>query len=292
MFVKILKPFLRLCCRVLRFLSPRPWFRSGPVVAILPLNGVIGQGGRMRGEGLTLDSLESQIEKAFKQPRAKAVVLSINSPGGSPVQSALIANRIREEAAKKKLPVLSFIQDVGASGGYWLACAGDEIIAMEASIVGSIGVVAAGFGFTEFIEKHGIERRVYTQGKNKAMLDPFLPEKPDDVKQLKSAQKDVHDVFIDWVKRNRGDKLTAADAEIFTGAIWSGIGAKKMGLVDELGDIRSICRQRFGDKVVFKIFKEPKGFFSRKFGVFHAQYWVDAIADAVSERTLWARFGL
>lgn len=286
-----IKRFACFCCRTFCVPLKEKLLSPPPAVAVIPLSGVIGAKGKLRGDGLTADGVSDMIEKAFKTPRLKAVALAIDSPGGSPVQSALIARRIREEAAKKNVPVYAFIEDLGASGGYWLACAGDEIYAMEASIVGSIGVVAAGFGFTEFINKHGIERRVYTQGKNKAMLDPFLPEKPEDVKQLKDAQKEVHDHFIAWVKERRGDKLTAKDSELFTGAIWSGISAKKHGLVDELGDMRTVCREKFGEKVQFKSFKESKGFLSRKFGLMSPRGWADAVMDAVSERLYWSRFG-
>ena len=277
---KVCKPITK------RLLSPPP------VVAVIPLQGVIGSMGKLRGEGLNAESLEAPIKKAFEISRLQAVVLEINSPGGSPVQSALIYNLIRYHAAKKDVPVLAFIEDVGASGGYWLACAGDEVFAMEASIVGSIGVVAAGFGFQQFIEKHGIERRVYTQGKSKSMLDPFLPEKPEDVKQLKAAQADVFASFKNLVKERRGDKLTAKPTEIFTGAIWSGVKAKKLGLVDELGDMRSVCRERFGDEIEFKSFKASKGFVSKKLGMLSPQAWADTIVDTASERLLWMRYGL
>lgn len=277
----------KICCPVKeRLLNPPP------VVGVISLHGVIGAAGKLRGEGMTAEALEPVIEKAFKQSRLKAMALSINSPGGSPVQSALIFNLIREQAEEKEIPVLAFIEDVGASGGYWLACAGDEVFAMDSSIVGSIGVVAAGFGFQQFIEKHGIERRVYAQGKNKAMLDPFMPEKADDVKVLKSAQADVHKSFKALVKDRRGEKLTGKDTELFTGAIWSGVGAQKHGLIDELGDMRSVCRERYGKKVEFKRFKANKGFVSRKLGVFSARYWVDSAIDAVAERLAWSRFGI
>lgn len=263
-----------------------------PVVAVIPLHGVIGSLGKLRGEGMTAEALESHIKKAFETPRLKAVALDISSPGGSPVQSALIFNLIRHEAAKKEIPVLAFIEDVGASGGYWLACAGDEIFAMEASIVGSIGVVAASFGFQEFIQRHGIERRVYTEGKSKAMLDPFLPEKEEDVKQLKAAQADVFASFKKLVKERRGGKLTAKDTDIFTGAIWSGIKAQQMGLVDALGDRYSVCRERFGENVEFKTCKPSKGFLSRKLGMFAPRAFAAAIADEITERLAWGRFGL
>ena len=287
----ILSKICSACCTVgapvkKKLLNP------APVVSVLHLHGVIGQTGKLQSSGMTYDSLQEIITDACKHKRSRALVLRVNSPGGSPVQSALIANMIREQAAKHDLPIYAFIEDIGASGGYWLACAADEIYAMDASIVGSIGVIAAGFGFTEFIQKHGVERRVYSQGKNKAMLDPFLPEKNEDIKQLTDAQKDVHEGFIQWVKDRRGEKLSGKDSELFTGAIWSGKAAQERGLIDGLDSFRHFCQQRFGDEVEFKEFKNEKGFFARKFGLFSPAIWVDALAEAVAQRTHWARFGL
>lgn len=268
------------------------WLNPPPVVSVLPLQGVIGATNKLRGGGLNADSLEPLIKKAVACPRIKAVALLINSPGGSPVQSARICNLIRYEAEKKDIPVIAFIDDLGASGGYWLACTAKEIYAMDSSIIGSIGVVAASFGLDKFIEKHNIERRIYTQGKNKGMLDPFLPEKAEDVKKLKDAQADVFESFKEHVKSSRGDRLTGKESELFTGAIWSGKQAKALGLVDGLGDIHTICREKFGDDIQFRSFKDTKGFLSKKLGMFAPAAWANAAADVIEERIMWNRFGL
>lgn len=255
-------------------------------VAVIRMEGVIGQTGRFSKGGLTSKDYAFLIKKAFSIGNLKAVALVINSPGGSPVQSALIAREIRYHAEAKKVPVLAFIEDVGASGGYWLACAGDEIFAMDASIVGSIGVIAAGFGFQELIEKHGIERRVHTSGKSKALLDPFQPEKPADVKLLKAAQEDIYAGFVEYVKERRGDKLIGKETEMFSGAIFSGKKAHELGLIDELGDLYSECRTRFGEKVEFKTLIPAKGFLERKMGMsaLSPNVWADAIIDALQHR--------
>ena len=255
-------------------------------VAVIRLEGVIGQTGRFSKGGLTAKDYAPLIKKAFTLGNLKAVAVVVNSPGGSPVQSALLAREIRYQAeqAKEDIPVLSFIEDVGASGGYWLACAGDEMFAMDASIVGSIGVIAAGFGFQELIEKHGIERRVYTSGKSKALLDPFQPEKPADVKTLKAAQSDVYEGFVDYVKERRGDKLNGKESELFSGTIYSGRKAHELGLVDGLNDYQTECRARFGDKVEFKTLIISKGFIAGKLGMFAPNVWADALLDAIQNR--------
>lgn len=255
-------------------------------IAVIHLEGVIGQTGRFSKGGLTSKNYADLISKAFKIGHLRAVVIVINSPGGSPVQSALIAREIRHQAelAKEDIPVLAFIEDVGASGGYWLACAGDEIFAMDASIVGSIGVIAAGFGFHELIGKHGIERRVYTSGKSKALLDPFQPEKAADVKTLKAAQTDVYDHFIEYVKVRRGKKLKGKDSELFSGTIYSGRKALELGLVDGLNDYRSECRERFGSKIQFVTLEKSKGFFAGKLGMLSPNIWADAVMDALQNR--------
>lgn len=253
-------------------------------VAVIRMNGIIGQTGRFSKAGITAETYMPLIKKAFSIGRLKAVVLLINSPGGSPVQSALIAREIRYQAAQVEVPVIAFIEDVGASGGYWLACAADEIFAMEASIVGSIGVIAAGFGFQELIEKHGIERRVYTSGKSKALLDPFQPEKPADVKTLKAVQGDIYEGFVEWVKTSREDRLKGKDTELFSGAIFSGIKAHELGLLDGVNDVHSECRTRFGDDVQFKVFEPGKGFFERKIGMLSPNAWADAVIDAMQHR--------
>ena len=275
--------------------------RRGPVVAVLPLNGVIGRMGGMR-RGLNLADLSSRIERMFRTRRLSAVALSVNSPGGAPVQSALIAGRIRALAEEKNVPVYTFIEDVGASGGYWLACAGDEIYAQPSSIVGSIGVVSGGFGFAEMIDKLGIERRLHTAGEKKAMLDPFGPEKPADVKHLKALQKEIHEDFIAMVRARRADRLTASDKILFSGAFWTGTKAVELGLIDGLGDIRTIMRASFGDKVRFKVFGERRSFLQHRFGTAAntsaetPEEWggdfAAGVLAAAEERLWWNRFGL
>lgn len=264
-----------------------------PKVAIIPLKGVIGHVGKLRGKGLSADDLRDSILSAFKLTNLKAVALAINSPGGSPVQSALIHTLIREQAAEHDVPVIAFAEDVCASGGYWLACAGDEIYSHPASIVGSIGVVASGFGLDQFIQRHGIARRVYTQGENKAMLDPFLPEKQEDVDRLLNVQRDVHAAFKELVIKTRGKRLNADSDELFSGAFWSGSQAKDLGLVDGLGDVYTIMQERYGKEVKLVTVSPKKSLFkgflgSRANGI----HWTDALLSTVEERSIWQRFGL
>ncbi len=268
-------------------LSKLPGFRGGPVVGVIRLAGVIGQAGVGR-KGLSLDTLAAPIDRAFGFKRLAAVALEINSPGGSPVQSDLIARRIRALADEKQVPVIAFCEDAAASGGYWLACAADEIYAMPGSIVGSIGVVSAGFGFVEAIEKLGVERRVHTAGKSKAILDPFRPEKDEDIAKLKRIQEDLHDQFIGWTKERRDGRLKDHD-DLFTGAFWTGREAKELGLVDGLGDRRSVLRERFGEKVRFRATVKPKSKLQRLLGM---DALADAILDRAEEQTLRQRLGL
>jgi len=271
--------------------------RRKPTVAVLRLNGAIGNIGPLR-RGMNIQRLAPAIQRAFSVKGLKAVALSVNSPGGSAVQSALIYRRIRDLANEKNIPVLVFVEDVAASGGYWLACAGDEIFADANSIIGSIGVVTGGFGFVEAIGKLGIERRVYTAGARKAMLDPFRPENEDDVAHLKTIQKDMHDSFIDLVQRRRGKKLKGDS--LFTGEFWTGRKALELGLVDALGDMRSVCRDRFGEKVRLVAIGERRSWFKRRFGLAGErapqESWGIALGAgllaAVEERALWSRFGL
>ena len=271
--------------------------RRKPTVSVLRLNGAIGGVGPLR-RGMNVQRLAPAIQRAFAVKGLKAVALSVNSPGGSAVQSALIYRRIRDLANEKNIPVLVFVEDVAASGGYWLACAGDEIFADANSIIGSIGVVTGGFGFVEALGKLGIERRVYTAGERKAMLDPFRPENADDVAHLKTVQKDMHDSFIDLVKRRRGKKLKGES--LFTGEFWTGRKALELGLVDALGDVRTVCRDRFGEKVRLVPIGERRGWFKRRFGLTGErapqESWGVALGAgllaAVEERALWSRFGL
>jgi len=264
---------------------------GAPIVAVLRFSGVIGQVGIGR-RGMTLDDLADSIERAFKMSRLNAVALSVNSPGGSPVQSALIAARIRALADEHEVPVYAFCEDVAASGGYWLACAADHIYAEGASVIGSIGVVSAGFGFPEVMQKVGIERRVHTAGDSKAMLDPFRPEDPKDVKRLKELQEDVHDQFMSWVRERRGARLNAAESKLFDGTIWSGRKAQELGLVDGVGNLRAVMRDKFGEKVRLRPVRVHRGWLQKRFGVSRgAEFAADFLA-AVEERLIWSRYGL
>ena len=254
-----------------------------PQVAVIRLNGAIGGGGF--GRGLTDAGLAPLIEKAFAAKRLAAVALSINSPGGSPTQSALIAARIRRLAEEKEVPVYAFCEDVAASGGYWLATAGDEIYADDNSIIGSIGVIYAGFGFHAFLEKQGVERRVHTAGRSKSMLDPFRPEREEDIERIKRLQGVIHDNFIDQVKDRRGDRL-AEGADLFTGEVWVGHEAKDVGLIDEIGHLAPTMKAKFGDKTRFRVVAPKRGLFQRLGGP-----GVEDIAFALEERAMWARYG-
>ncbi|HUW72543.1 MAG TPA: S49 family peptidase [Methyloceanibacter sp.] len=286
---------------VLKSYLPEKWTKSRPLVPVLRFTGPIGMSTPLK-PSLTLTTAASAIEKAFSMRGAKAVAIQINSPGGSAVQSTLIYKRIRALAEEKDLKVYVFAEDVCASGGYMLACAGDEIYADDSSIVGSIGVIAATFGFPGLLEKIGVERRVYTAGANKDTLDPFLPEKPADVKRIKAIQQDVHAAFIDLVKSRRGDKLGKPDKELFTGEFWSGKTAAELGLIDGLSDLRSKMREVFGDDVRFRLVAPATSWFRRKravsvgAGSFDFGLWPNGLAadviSAVEARALWSRFGL
>ncbi len=275
-------------------------FRSDTtVVPVVRLTGVIGFSTPLR-PGITISGVARLLDRAFSYKRAKAVALIINSPGGSPVQSHLVFRRIRQLSDEKKLPVLVFIEDVGASGGYMLACAGDEIFCDVSSIIGSIGVVGATFGFDKAIGKLGIERRVYTAGERKVMLDPFLPENPDDVARLKAIQEDIHEAFISLVKSRRGGKLTGPESALFSGEYWAGEQALRFGLVDGFGEVRSVLRERFGDKVLMPLVAD-RGWFGRRVPGVGAGGLVRALADdslaedlvsAVEARAIWGRYGL
>ena len=276
----------------LNTIIPLRFRKSVPVVHHVALSGAIGIGTPLK-PALTLKSLNPTLERAFKRKGLAAVAISINSPGGSPVQSALIHARIRELSEEKKVPVLVFCEDVAASGGYWLACAGDEIYADESSVIGSIGVISAGFGFVEAIRKLGVERRVHTSGENKSMLDPFKPERPEDVEHLLALQADVHDAFKTLVLSRRGTRLKLEDKDIFSGAFWSGRQALARGLVDGIGHMHQVLRERFGDSLVLRTIAPGQGWGLKKLG-FGAQ--VPDIAanaiEALETRALWSRFGL
>ena len=260
-----------------------PFLNRRPTVAVIRLQGVIGAGGRAQ---LSDEALGPVIEKAFSRGKPKAVALVINSPGGSPVQSSLIAARIRRLAAEKEIPVHAFVEDVAASGGYWLAVAADEIWVDDSSILGSIGVISAGFGAQVFLTRQGIERRVYTAGKSKSTLDPFLPETPEDVTRLKSLLGQIHEAFIAHVKARRGTKL-ADDPDIFTGEFWLGKRSIELGLADGIGHLVPKMKELYGDKVRFARYGRKRGLLSR----FGATLTQDALAT-VEERASYARFGL
>ena len=275
-----------------------PGFRNPkPVVAVLRLSGVIGQIGNPIRQGLTAVDLMRSIERAFSLPKLRAVALQVNSPGGSPVQSSLIFKRIRAMAEEKEIPVFAFAEDVAASGGYLLACAADEIYADESSVVGSIGVISSGFGFVELLEKLGVERRVYTEGKNKSMLDPFQKENQQDVKRLKELQGDIYTTFTNIVKSRRGDKLKKPDSKLFTGEFWTGRKSLELGLIDGIGELTSVMQERYGERVKFRPVSEPKSWLKQKFTMWLPQgpnvgSWAGELISAAEERALWGRFGL
>ena len=260
-----------------------PFLKSKPTVAVIRLAGVIGSQGR---GALNDASLGPVIEKAFAKGKPDAVALVINSPGGSPVQSSLIGARIRRLATEKDIPVIAFVEDVAASGGYWLAAAADEIYGDPSSVVGSIGVISASFGVHELIKEYGVERRVYTAGKSKSMLDPFRPENPEDVTRLKTLLEDIHENFKEHVSTRRAGKLPE-DQDLFTGEIWLSRRATELGLIDGIGHLRPMMMERFGDKVQFKHYGVKKGLLSR----FGARMVQDAV-QGLEERAAYARFGL
>ena len=280
----------------LRPLIPQRFRRDRPVVPVVRLTGIIGFSTPLR-PGLSLAGIARSLERAFAMRHAPAVALAINSPGGSPVQSHLIFRRIRELAQEHKRHVIAFVEDAGASGGYMIACAADEIVADPYSIVGSIGVVGGSFGFDKLIGKIGIERRLYTSGAHKAMLDPFLPENPDDVERLKKLQQEIHDDFIALVKSRRGGKLNGPESDLFSGEYWTGRRALELGLVDAVGDLRSVLRERFGDKVVTPLVTAERGFLGRRvLGVGRSDLtqagFAEDLISALEARAIWARYGL
>jgi len=274
--------------------------RGLPVVPVVRLAGVIGFSTPLK-PGLTLATVARALERAFNMRTARAVALLINSPGGSPVQSHQIYSRIRQLAAESARPVIAFAEDVAASGGYMIACAADEIFCDPSSIVGSIGVVGGSFGFPKLMDKLGVERRLYTSGEHKAMLDPFLPENPQDVERLKALQRDIHQEFIDLVKRSRGARLKGPEKTLFSGEYWTGGKAIEFGLADGIGDLRATLRARFGDDVVTPLVAPARGWFGRVqpgvapsdiTGLPRAADFAEEIISALEARALWARYGL
>jgi serine protease SohB len=295
---------------VLRPLVPKRFRGDIPVVPVVRLSGVIGFSTPLK-PGVTIASMARPLERAFNMRNARAVALIVNSPGGSPVQSHLIYRRIRQLAEEKKRPVIAFVEDVGASGGYMAACAADEIICDVSSVVGSIGVVGGSFGFPKLMERLGVERRLYTAGEHKASLDPFLPENPEDVERLKTLQSEIHQGFIDLVRQSRGARLKGPEKTLFSGEYWSGTKAIELGLADGIGDLRSTLRARFGDKVVTPLITAERSLFGRaRSGIGPAgmsrigtgpggfdplSYGAElagGIISALEERALWARYGL
>lgn len=284
----------------LKTLVPRRFRKDAVTIPVVRLQGVIMAGGGRLRPSLSLANVAPLLEKAFAMKDAPAVAIAINSPGGSPVQSRLIYKRIRDLAGEKGKRVLVFVEDVAASGGYMLALAGDEIFADPTSIVGSIGVVSAGFGFPEMLKKIGVERRVHTAGSNKAILDPFQPEKEEDVERLKALQLDIHAVFIEMVKERRSNRLAEND-DLFTGMFWTGEKGRALGLVDAFGDMRSVLKARYGEKVSLKLISASRGLLRRPIPGAAGSSALDAdlvagavggLAAAVEERLLWSRYGL
>lgn len=284
----------------LQKLLPPRWRAGVPLVPVIHLNGPIGMVGPFR-PGLSIAAVGPALEKAFGMRGAKAVALVINSPGGSAVQSRLIFKRIRALAAEKKLPVYVFCEDVAASGGYMLALAGDEIYVDPCSIVGSIGVIAALLGFDKMIEKIGVDRRVYTAGKNKMMLDAFQPEKPEEVERFKAIQAEIHTIFKDMVRERRAGKLAEGqDEDLFSGAFWTGQKAIELGLVDAPGDIHTVLREKFGEKVLLRKIALGGSWFKRRLGLSiqpasmspGAALSAESLMGAIEERALWGRYGL
>jgi signal peptide peptidase SppA len=268
---------------------------GAPLVPVVRISGAIGRVSRFQ-PGLSLSTLASPLKRAFAIKSAPAVAILINSPGGSPVQSHLIYKRIRALSEEKEKPVIAFVEDVCASGGYMIACAADEIVVDPASIVGSIGVVSAGFGFVELMQKVGVERRVYTSGESKVILDPFQPEKADDVARLKAIQEEVHDHFIDIVRARRGAALSKdREQDIFSGQFWSGRTGVALGLADRVGDLTAVMREKYGDKVRFKLFSTERSLFGwRGAGIGRAagSGLADRVIAELDERALWERYRL
>ena len=265
------------------------------MVSVLRLHGPIMPPARGFRAALNLTALAGMVRRAFRQPGAAAVALVINCPGGSAVQSSLLHDRIRQEAAERGLPVLAFCEDVAASGGYWLATAADEIYANSYSLVGSIGVIAAGFGMTGLAEKLGLERRLYTAGERKSFHDPFRPEIPEDVARLKALLATLHAGFVQHVKTRRGDRLKGSDDELFSGAFWTGGEALQLGLIDGIDDLRSVTRRKFGERVRLRVIGQPRGLVSRFFPglpLATAPELVEGLLAGLEARALWARHGL
>ena len=265
------------------------FFKKKKIIPHIKLSGVIGNVGKFK-QGIDFAGQEEIIKKAFSIKKSPAVAISINSPGGSPVQSHLIHDCIRDLAKKNKKKVIIFAEDVAASGGYLIACAGDEIYANQSSIIGSIGVIYSSFGFKDLIQKIGVQRRIYTAGKNKSTLDPFMEEKQEDIERLKNIQLDLHKDFIEVVEKSRESKLKKdSGIELFTGEFWSGRKAKELGLIDGIGTSDQILKEKFGDNIVIKKFEKSKGWLAKKLSSSEDQ--ADKLISILEERSIWQRYG-
>ena len=265
------------------------FFKKKIIIPHIKLSGVIGNVGKFK-QGIDFSSQEEILKKAFEIKKAPAVAISINSPGGSPVQSHLIHDFIRYLAKKNKKKVIIFAEDVAASGGYLIACSGDEIYANQSSIVGSIGVIYSSFGFKDLIQKIGVQRRVYTAGKNKSTLDPFKEEKEEDIQRIKKLQLELHSDFIEVVKNSRGSKLNKSSGiELFSGEFWSGRKSKELGLIDGIGNANQILKEKFGEDVVIKKFEKSKGWLAKKLS--SSENYSDQVISVLEERSIWQRYG-
>ena len=265
------------------------FLKKKKIIPHIKLTGIIGNVGKFR-QGIDFSGQEEIILKAFSVKKAPCIAITVNSPGGSPVQSHLIYNFIRLQAKKNKKKVIVFAEDVAASGGYLIACAGDEIYANSSSIIGSIGVIYSSFGFTELIKKIGVERRIHTAGKNKSTLDPFLEEKKDDIERLKTIQLDIHKDFINVVEKSIGTRLKKSEVELFSGEFWSGSKAKELGLIDEVGDSHQILKEKFGEDVVIKKFEKNRSWLSKKLS--SSNNHVDQLSNILEEKSVWQKYGL
>jgi signal peptide peptidase SppA len=283
--------------RLSKYMDQIPWIGEflNPTdkVAVIRMAGVIADSSQMRRAGINAHKFRDSIDQAFDLPRTKAVAIIINSPGGAPAQCSILSSMIQKLSNEKNIPVYTFVEDVAASGGYWLACLGDEIYAQSTSIVGSIGVISASFGFDEFIKKHHVERRIHTSGRDKSFLDPFKPEKAYDVSRLKSLQADMHETFKDWVRAQRGMRLKGDDADLMEGGFWTGNAALELGLIDGIGDITSVMKEKFGSDIKFvDCSPEKKSWLSSLLPIGDARIDIGDVFDKSQESSIWARFGL
>lgn len=272
----------------------KTFFDPKPKVAVIRMSGVIADGAGTRKAGISHHKFTKAIDKAFNIGDVKAVALVINSPGGAPAQCSLITDQLRALSEDKDIPIYAFVEDVAASGGYWIACAAEEVYTQSTSIVGSIGVISAGFGFEDFIGKHQIKRRIHTSGADKSFLDPFAPEKEKDIKRLKTLQADIHENFKEWVKERRGEKLNGTDKALMEGAFWTGSQAMELGIIDGMGDMKSVMKDKLGDDTRFiDIMPDKKFIPSIPFGMnTQAQNWVQMAIDTAEDRSYWSRYGL